>query len=109
MIYIQLFSTDCDLLCGEYRARSAFTFMQSDLALHSPAQPGWLSGKCVGLMSWWLGVRDPIDAKFLSGVFSPFTSAEACEKSSRWFWKEICVSTGMKKPGNTFTSPTAMI
>ena len=23
-----------------------------------------------------------------SGVFSPLTSAEACEKSSRWLWKE---------------------
>ena len=25
---------------------------------------------------------------FLSGVFSPLTPAEACEKSSRWLWKE---------------------
>ena len=25
---------------------------------------------------------------FFSGVFSPLTSAEACEKSSRWLWKE---------------------
>ena len=37
----------------------------------------------------------------LFGVFSPLTSAEACEKSSWWFWKEICVSTGVRKPGNT--------
>ena len=28
---------------------------------------------------------------------SPLTSAEACEKSSRWLWKEICVRTGVKK------------
>ena len=27
----------------------------------------------------------------LSGVFSPLTSAEACEKSSRWLWKgKLC-------------------
>ena len=38
-----------------------------------------------------------------------FTSVEACEKSSRWLWKESCVSTGVRKPGNTCTSPTAMI
>ena len=25
---------------------------------------------------------------------SPLISAEACEKSSRWLWKESCVSTG---------------
>ena len=30
----------------------------------------------------------------------PLTSAEGFEKSSRWLWKEICVSTGVQKPGN---------
>ena len=50
--------------------------------------PGWLSGERVGLMTWWLRVRSPVEATFLSGVFSPLTSAEACEKSSRWLWKE---------------------
>ena len=52
---------------------------------------------------------DPVEAKFLSGVFSPLTSAEACEKSSRWLWKEICVSTGVRKPGNTCASPTLAV
>ena len=42
---------------------------------------GWLSGERVGL-------RSPVEATFLSGVLSPLTSAEACEKSSRWLWKE---------------------
>ena len=42
----------------------------------------------VGLMTWWLRVRSPVEATFLSGVFSPLTSAEACGKSSRWLWKE---------------------
>ena len=50
--------------------------------------PGWLSGERVGLMTWWLRVRSPVKTTFLSGVFSPLTSAEACEKSSRWLWKE---------------------
>ena len=50
--------------------------------------PGWLSGERVGLMTWWLRVRSPVEATFLSGVFSPLTCAEACEKSSRWLWKE---------------------
>ena len=44
-----------------------------------------------------------------SGGFSLLMSAEACEKSSRWLWKESCVSTGVRKPGNTCVSPTAMI
>ena len=28
-------------------------------------------------------------------------NGQACEKSSRWLWKEGCVSTGVRKPGNT--------
>ena len=52
----------------------------------SPAR--WLSDERVGLMTWWLRVRSPVEATLLSGVFSPLTSAEACEKSSRWLWKE---------------------
>ena len=54
----------------------------------SVVPPGWLSGERVGLMTWWLRVRSPVEATFLSGVFSPLTSAEACAKSSRWLWKE---------------------
>ena len=54
--------------------------------------PGWLSGERVGLMTWWLRVRSPVEATFLSGVFSPLTSAEASGKSSRWLWKEkLCL------------------
>ena len=71
--------------------------------------PGWLSEEGVGLTTWRLWVRYPVEANFLSSVFLPLTSAEACEKSSRWHWKEICVSTGERKPGNTWASPTAMI
>ena len=33
-------------------------------------------------------MHDNTKANFLSGVFSPLTSAEVCEKSSRWLWKE---------------------
>ena len=42
---------------------------------------------------------------FLAQTFS----AEACEKSSRWLWKESCVNTVVRKPGNTYASPTTMI
>ena len=74
------------------------------------ASPGWLSGERVGLMTRWMCVRSPGEATFLSGVFSPLTSAEACEKSSRWLWKEqSCVSTGVRKLGNTCVSLTTMI
>ena len=30
-------------------------------------------------------------------------------KSSRWLWKKSCVSAGVRKPGNTRSSLTAMI
>ena len=42
-----------------------------------------------------------LDQVDLSGAFSPLTSVEAGEKSSQWLWKESCVSTGVRKPGNT--------
>ena len=48
-------------------------------------------------------------ANFLSGVFLPPTSSEACEKQSRWLRKENCVSSGVRKPGNKCASPAAMI
>ena len=49
---------------------------------------GWLSDEHDGLMTWWLQVRSPVEATFLSCAFSPLTSAEACENSSRWLWEE---------------------
>ena len=52
---------------------------------HAP--PGWLSGERVG-----------VEANFLSGVFSPLTSAEACvRKVVGGFGKKSCVSTGARK------------
>ena len=77
--------------------------MTIDISLIS----GWLSGERVGLMTWWC---EFVEANFLSGVFSPLNSAEACEKSSRWLWKKkSSVSTGVRKSGNTCASPIAMI
>ena len=55
------------------------------------APPMWLSCEHVWPMTWWLWVRSPIEADFPSGVLSPLTSAEACEKSSRWLWIEKLV------------------
>ena len=51
-----------------------------------PAPTGRLNGECVGLTTWWLWVRSLVEATFLSGIFLPLTSAETCEKSSRWLW-----------------------
>ena len=36
---------------------------------------------------YWLLAFSPFSTMFL-GIFSPLTSAEACEKSSQWLWKE---------------------
>ena len=65
----------------------AFAKAQMFLQLSS-GLPGWLSGERVGLMTWWLRIRSQVKATFLLGVFSALTSAEACEKISRWLWKE---------------------
>ena len=60
-------------------------------------------------MTWWLWVSSPAQTNIFSSIFSALTSAEACEKSSRWLWKESCVSTGVRKPRNTCASLTVMI
>ena len=63
---------------------------------------------CPALVAEWLACQThdlvvvssiPVEATFLSGKFSPLTSAEACEKSSRGFGKKS-VRTGVGKPGN---------
>ena len=69
------------------------------------------SGSMVSVSDSGPGVgefQSPVEVTFLSDVFSPF-SEEACEKSSRDFGKRSCVSTGVRKPGNTYASPTTMM
>ena len=52
---------------------------------------------------------DTITVTVSTGVFSPLASAEeACERKSRWLWKDSGVSAGMRKQGNTRASPTAI-
>ena len=122
IIWTNLVEVHKEMLYTKYQSSSPSSFKEEKFwNFHSlflcfnswaPGQghpPGWLSGERVGLMTWWLWVRSQVEATFLSGVFSPLTSAEACEKSSRWLWKKSSVSTGVRKPGNTYASPTAMI
>ena len=59
--------------------------VQAVSSIPTIAPPGWFSGERVGLLTWWLLVRSPVEATFLSDVISPLTSAE---KRSRWLWKE---------------------
>ena len=72
---------------------------------HSRWSPAQVAQWCVALVTWWLRVQDLVEAKFLYGIFLPLTSAEACEESW-WLWKEICVSTGVRKRRNTCASLT---
>ena len=74
--------TKCKTKIRRYRLLVVNSFLWKE------APTGWLSGVPGGLMIWWLLVRSPVEANFLSGVVSPLTSAEACEKSSQWLWKE---------------------
>ena len=64
------------------------------------ARPGWLNGEHVGLMTWWLRVRSPVDLSPLQKHVGKVVSG---------FGKKSCVSTGVRKPGNTYASPTAVI
>ena len=82
-----LFPDRCDEM-AQRKVEPINETCHSCLIFNWPAPPGWLSGERVGLMTWWLRVRSPVEATFLSGVFSPLTSAEAYGKSSRWLWKE---------------------
>ena len=67
------------------------------------------------MAQWWaclthglVGLSSiPGCGKVIFGIFLLLTS-EACEKSSQWLWKESCVSTGVRMPGNTCASLTTM-
>ena len=52
----------------EMRPYANFSFFYQYSALYSfqaiGAPPGWLSDECVGLMTWWLRVRSPVEAYF---------------------------------------------
>ena len=60
------------------------------------APPGGFSGECVGLRTWWSYFH-----------LSPLQKHE--RKVVGGFGKKSCVSTSVRKPGNTYASPTAMI
>ena len=85
---------------------NSYSFASSVLKLCTyTSPPGWLSGERVGLMTWWFKFDTRL-RQTLFGEFSPLTSAETCEKSNRWLWKESCVSAGVRKPGNTWVCVT---
>ena len=84
--------------------RTRLNVVQSVLRGASPESGPRPGGSVVSVSdsgSGGCGFDTRLRRTFFFRVFSPLTSAEACEKSSRWLWKESCVSTGVKKPENT--------
>ena len=75
----------------------------------TPFDVGWLSGERVRLMTWWLLVRSPVEVTFLPAYFPLSPLKKHVRKVVRGFGKKSCVSTGARKPGNMYVSPTAMI
>ena len=75
------------------------------------ALPGWYSGERVGLMTWWLWVRSSVKATFFSAYFRFSPLQKHVRKVVDGFGKKkkSCISTGVRKPGDTCASPTAMI
>ena len=55
------------------------------------APHGWLSGERVGLMAWWLWVRDPVEANFLSSLFLLVTCAKNLRKVVGDFGKKVVI------------------
>ena len=73
------------------------------------ASPGWLSGERVGLMIWWSGGCE-FDLRLRQTFFPAYFRLSSLQKHVRkvvgGFGKKSC--TGVRKPGNTCASPTAM-
>ena len=71
------------------------------------APPGWLSGERVGPGGC---VFDPqLRRLFFPAYFRLSPLQKHVRKVVGGFGKKSCVSTGMRKPGKTYASPTAMI
>ena len=82
---------------------------QSDNCIHICAPPGLLSGERVGLMTWWLQVDPRLRQLFFPAYFRLSPLQKHVRKVVSGFGKKSCVSTGVRKPGNTYASLTAMI
>ena len=81
------------------------SFINISLVIFAPT--GWLSGERVGLMTWWF---DPgLRQTFFPAYFNLLPLQKHVRKVVGGFGKISCVSTGVRKPGNTCASPTAMI
>ena len=70
---------------------------------------GWLSGERVGLTTGWLCVRYPVDVNFFLADFRLSPLLKHVRKVVGGFGKKSCVTTGVRKLGNSCASPTAMI
>ena len=71
------------------------------------APPGWLSGERVGLMTWWFDPR--LRRLFFPAYFRLSPLQKHVRKVVGSLGKKSCVSTGVRKPGNIYASPTAVI
>ena len=71
--------------------------------------PGWLSGERVGLMTWGCEFDPLLRRLFFPAYFRLSSLQKHVRKVVGGFGKKSCVSTGVRKPGNTYASPTAMI
>ena len=72
----------------------------------------YLGSSVVSVSDSWpggSGFETRLRLTFFPTYFRLSPLLKACEKSSRWLWKERSVSTGVRKTGNTYVSPTAMI
>ena len=75
----------------------------------SPRPPGGLSGERVGLMTMCFCQFDPrLRRLFFLAYFRLSPLQKHVRKVVGGFGKKSCVTTGVRKPGNTYASPTAM-
>ena len=91
------------------KSRTLSSNVQPSVTLHytKNTPPGWLSGERVGLS----GCES--DPRSMRTSFPAYFRLSPPQKHVRkvvgGFGRKGCVSTGVRKPGNTCASPTAMI
>ena len=73
------------------------------------APPGWLSGQRVRLMTWWFKFDPRLRQLFFLAYFHLSPLQKHVRKEVGGFGRKSGVSTGVRKSGNTYASPTAMI
>ena len=89
-------------LCyGLFSNFGSLTLSQTSPGFHVSAEQAFWKHCRDRRNCWWLWVWDPVEAKFLASHL-----CWSMWEKSRWLWKGIFVTTGVRKPEQICSSPT---